>query len=177
MQAHVTALAALAALVAAGLALPLPLCAAEDAQVGTPAPTAPTDGAVSQPSPGVGALIATGEAQLAAGDAEAAVATLEQAVAADPTSSLARTRLGGARLMHQEYSAAIQDFRGALGADTNNADAFVGMAVAYLHSGEYALARAALGEARRLAPDKAAQIDQVLVNLDQREAGAAPPRH
>ncbi len=174
MPAHANAQVAL---LAAGLALILPLQAADQAQVGTPAPSVATDGAVSHPPHGVQALIAAGEAQLAAGEAEAAVATLEQAVAADPKSSLARTRLGGARLMRQEYSAAIQDFRGALGADPNNADAFVGMAIAYLHNGDYALARAALGEARRLAPDKGAEIDQVLVYLDRREAGGASPNH
>ena len=120
-------------------------------------------------------MIAAGEAQLAEGKTEEAIATLEGAVAVDPRSTLAHTRLGGARLMHQEYGAAIQDFRNALAADPNNADAFVGMAVAYLHSGDYALARAALGEARRLAPAKAAEIDQVLSYLDRRESGEGPP--
>ena len=59
--------------------------------------------------------------------------------------------------------------------DPNNADAFVGMAVAYLHSGDYALARAALEEARRLAPEKGAQIDQVLAYLDRRSGEAIAP--
>jgi Tfp pilus assembly protein PilF len=128
-----------------------------------------------QPIPDAKALIAAGEAQLAEGKADEAVATLERAVAAAPHSSLAHTRLGGARLMRQEYSAAIQDFRNALGADPNNADAFVGMAVAYLHSGDYALGRAALGEAKRLAPAKGPEIDQVFIYLDRREAGSEPP--
>ena len=154
----------LSTLLVAALALPLAAQAADEA----PAP------GVAQDS-GVAALIATGEALLAAGESDAALATLDQAVAADPQSSIARTRLGGARLMRQEYSAAIEDFRGALAVDPNNADAFVGMAVAYLHSGDYTLARAALEEARRLAPEKGAQIDQVLVYLDRRAGEAIAP--
>ncbi len=127
--------------------------------------------------PDAQALIAAGEAQLAQGKAEEAITTLQQAVAADPKSSLAHLRLGGARLMRQENRAAIADFRNAIGADPNNADAFVGMAVAYLHSGDYALARAALGEAKRVAPAKAAEIDRVLSYLDEREGAAGPASH
>ena len=156
MPAHPVALAAL---LAAVLFVPLSSNAADQAQ-----PTADAK-----------ALIAAGEAQLAEGKADEAVATLERAVAADPGSSLAHTRLGGARLMHQEYSAAIKDFRNALAADPNNADAFVGMAIAYLHSGDQALARAALEEARRLAPAKGPEIDRVLGYLDRREAVVTPP--
>jgi Tfp pilus assembly protein PilF len=133
--------------------------------------------AAQPPAPDAQALIAVGEAQLAEGKAAAAIVTLEQAVAADPKSSLAYLRLGGARLMRQENTAAIADFRNAVGADPNNADAFVGMAVAYLHSGDYALARAALGEAKRLAPAKGPEIDKVLSNLDAREGAAAPAGH
>jgi Tfp pilus assembly protein PilF len=127
------------------------------------------DAAQPQSAPGVKSLIATGEAQLAQGKVDEAIATLSSAVAVDPKSTQAYTRLGGARLVKQEFSAAIGDFRSALAADPNNADAFIGMALAYLHSADYALARAALGEARRLAPDKAPKIDEVLTYMDQRE--------
>jgi tetratricopeptide (TPR) repeat protein len=158
MPAHVVALAAL---LAVALSVALPSGAADQPQ---------------QPSD-THALIAAGEAQLAEGKPDEAVATFTQAVAADPKSSLAHTRLGGARLLKQEYSAAIQDFRNALAADSNNADAYVGMAVAYLHSGDYPLARAALGEARRLAPAKAPEIDRVMGYLDRRESGETPAGH
>lgn len=149
----------LVALFAAALSLPLTAVVADQ----------------SQASPDIKSLIATGEAQLAEGKVDEAIATLSNAVAADPKSSQAYTRLGGARLVKQEFSAAIGDFRSALAADPNNADAFIGMALAYLHSADYALARAALGEARRLAPDKAPKIDEVLTYLDQREGSAGVP--
>ncbi len=152
---------ALAVVLAALLSIPLPLRAADAAQPRT--------------APDLKALIATGETQLAEGKVDEAIATLSTAVAADPKSSQAYTRLGGARLVKQEFSAAIGDFRSALAADPNNADAFIGMALAYLHSADYALARAALGEARRLAPDKAPKIDEVLTYLDQREGSAGVP--
>jgi cytochrome c-type biogenesis protein CcmH/NrfG len=154
---------ALAAVLAAALSIPLQVRAADAAQ--------------PQTAPEVKSLIAAGEAQLVEGKVDEAIATLSIAVAADPKSSQAYTRLGGARLVKQEFSAAIGDFRSALAADPSNADAFIGMALAYLHSADYALARAALGEARRLAPDKAAKIDEVLTYMDQREAGVAPPGH
>jgi cytochrome c-type biogenesis protein CcmH/NrfG len=149
---------ALAPLLAAPLSLPLQVQALD-----VPQPQATAD---------TKALIAAGEAQLGEGKVDEAIATLSNAVAADPKSSQAYTRLGGARLVKQEFSAAIGDFRSALAADPNNADAFIGMALAYLHSADYALARAALGEARRLAPDKAPKIDEVLTYMDQREGGA-----
>ena len=158
MPAHPVALAAL---LAAVLSVPLSASAADQPQA----------------VPDANALIAAGEAQLAEGKTDEAVATLERAVAADPGSSLAHTRLGGARLMRQEYSAAIQDFRNALAADANNADAFVGMAIAYLHSGDQALARAALEEARRLAPVKGPEIDKILRYLDERAAVPDPAGH
>ena len=161
-----------AALLAAALCTPFHAQAA-DAPAGA--------GAQSQVQPqgqsasAASSLIAAAEAQLAEGKVDEAVATLTQAVAADPSSSLAHTRLGGAKILKQEYSAAIRDFRNALAADPNNADAFVGMAVAYLHSGDHALARAALGEAKRLAPAKGPEIDKVLDSLDRGETGDVPP--
>jgi cytochrome c-type biogenesis protein CcmH/NrfG len=152
---------ALAAVLAAALSIPLQVHAADATQ--------------PQSAPEVKSLIAASEAQLAEGKVDEAIATLSNAVAADPKSSQAYTRLGGARLVKQEFSAAIGDFRSALAADPNNADAFIGMALAYLHSADYALARAALGEARRLAPEKAPKIDEVLIYMDQREGSAGLP--
>ncbi len=99
-----------------------------------------------------------------------ALSTLEQAVAADPKSSLAYTRLGGAQLLHQDHASAIGSFRQAIMLDGNNADAFVGMAMAYLHGGDYALARAALEEAKRIDPAKQAKIDEVIAYINGREA-------
>jgi tetratricopeptide (TPR) repeat protein len=109
--------------------------------------------------------------QSSAGDLDAALNTLQEAVEKAPDSSLVHTRLGGVRVLRQEYDAGIKHFQRAIMLDQRNAVAFIGMAVAYLHLGQYSLARAALDEAGRLDPSKQAQIDRVLSWIDQRTGG------
>ena len=118
-----------------------------------------------------GALVEKGEAQLKAGEIDAAVSTLQEAVAADPKSSLAYTRLGGAQVMKQDYDAGLVSFKQAIALDAGNASAFVGMAVAYLHSGRYPLARAALEEAKRIDPSKQVEVDKLIAWIDRRASG------
>lgn len=117
-------------------------------------------------------LIADGESRLKTGELEAGLSLFRQAAEQDPTSSLAHTRMGGALLLKQEHGPAIAAFRQAIMLDGNNADAFVGMAMAYLHSGDYALARASLEEAKRIDPTKQPKVDEVIGYIDRREAGA-----
>ena len=114
------------------------------------------------------ALIAAGESKLKIGEIDAAIVDLRQAVVVDPASSRAQTRLGGALLLKQQNAAAIDAFRAAITLSANNADAFIGMAIAYLHSGDDALARAALEEAKRIDPTRAAKIDELIASIDQR---------
>ena len=121
-------------------------------------------------------LIQQGEAQLAAQDIDGAIATLTQAVAADPESTLAHTRLGGAYLLGQRYNSAIEQFQQAIGLAPDNAGAFIGMGMAYLHGGETGPARAAFTEAKRLAPDKAADLDELIGRIDQGNATPQAPR-
>lgn len=116
------------------------------------------------------ALIAQGEAKLNAGEIDSGLALFRQAVEAAPDSSLAYTRLGGALLLKQENAQAIEAFRTAIMKDGNNADAFIGMAIAYLHGSDYALARASLDEAKRIDPSKAAKLDELISKIDQRES-------
>ena len=116
-------------------------------------------------------LVLQGESQMKTGQIDAAIETLRQAVATDPGSSLAHTRLGGALLLKQENAEAIETFRKAIMLDGDNADAFVGMAIAYLHSGDYALARASLEEAKRIDPAKAPKVDELIAYIDRRESG------
>jgi tetratricopeptide (TPR) repeat protein len=120
-----------------------------------------------------GALIRRGETELQAGQFGAAIATLQQAIAADPNSSLAYTRLGGAQVLNRDYAAGIQSFKQAIMLDGKNGAAFVGMAVAYLHQGEDALARTALEEAKKVDPSKQEEVDKVISLIDQR-TGTAP---
>ena len=113
-------------------------------------------------------LVLQGETQLKAGQIEEAIVTLQQAVAVDPGSSLAYTRLGGAQILHQEYEAGIASFKQAISLDGKNADAFVGMAVAYLHTSRFALARAALEEAKGIDPAKQVKVDELIAWIDER---------
>ncbi|MEN8168346.1 MAG: tetratricopeptide repeat protein [Pseudomonadota bacterium] len=124
-------------------------------------------------SNGTDALLDLSYEQTKAGKLDDALSTLQQAVTKDPTSSLAHSRLGGIRLLRQEYSAGIKDFQQAIMLDQNNASAFVGMAVAYLHMSQYSLARAALDEAAKIDPAKKPEIDKVLAWIEQRTQSTA----
>ena len=112
-----------------------------------------------------------GEALMQQGKNQEALEVLNRAVAANPKSSLAYTRLGGAQLLQQQYAAGIENFRQAIMLDGKNADAFVGMAVAYLHTARYDMARAALEEAKGIDASKTAEVDKLIAWIDER-AGA-----
>ena len=71
-------------------------------------------------------------------------------------------------MLGQRYDNAISQFQQAIGLDANNASAFIGMGIAYLHSNRLGAAKAALGEAKRLVPDKANQIDDLINRVEQR---------
>jgi tetratricopeptide (TPR) repeat protein len=109
-----------------------------------------------------------------AGQLDKALDTLREAVNKDPDSSLGYTRLGGVRLLRQEYTEGIRDFQHAIILDQSNASAFIGMAVAYLHMGRYELAKAALDEAEKLDPSKQTEIGKVVAWIEQRTKNTAP---
>jgi len=113
-------------------------------------------------------LIEQGEALMQQGKNEEALEVLNRAVEANPESSLAYTRLGGAQLLQQQYAAGIESFRQAIMLDGKNADAFVGMAVAYLHTARYDMARAALEEAKGIDVSKTAEVDKLIAWIDER---------
>jgi Flp pilus assembly protein TadD len=114
-------------------------------------------------------LIQQAQVQSEAGNVDQAISLLNQAIQLAPDSSLAYTRLGGMQLLQRDYSSGIKNFQQAIMLDGQNADAFIGLSVAYLHLGRYSLAREALKEASRLGPDKQQEINNVLAWLDQRD--------
>ncbi|MET0028585.1 MAG: tetratricopeptide repeat protein [Candidatus Thiodiazotropha sp.] len=114
-------------------------------------------------------LIAQAVAASEKGELKQARSLLLEAVAQSPDSSLAYTRLGGVQLLQQEYGPGIESFQQAIMLDKGNADAFIGLSLAYLHQGRHALAREALKEASKLGTAKQQEIDKVLVWLDQRD--------
>ena len=122
---------------------------------------------------GVDALILDGQTQAGEGRLDDALATLQKAVREYPDSSVAYTRLGGIQVLKQQYRRGIESFQQAVMLDGSNADAFVGMALAYLHLGRYEPARQALREAEKLDASKKTEIARVLAWFDRRSADAA----
>lgn len=113
-------------------------------------------------------LLEQGYLETQKGQLSDAVKTLQSAVALAPESSLAHTRLGGVYVLNQSYRDGIESFQQAIMLDPSNSNAFVGMAVAYLHTGQFTLARAALDEAGKLDPQKQPEIDKLQAWIDQR---------
>lgn len=120
----------------------------------------------------VASLMEKGQQQLDAGELEQALLTFQQVVVEDPTSSVGYTRLGGVRLLRQEYRAGVESFQRAITLDQQNAEAFVGMALAYLHLGQYQLARESLKQAQLLDPAKTEEIERVMAWIDQRSTAS-----
>ena len=101
-------------LITTGTVLTLSIALAMEPGIAESTPASSTKPASAvNPANSVGVLIEQAEAQLERGETQTAIATLRQAIAADPSSSLAYTRLGGAYLLNQDYSSAIDQFQQA----------------------------------------------------------------
>jgi Tfp pilus assembly protein PilF len=111
-------------------------------------------------------LIARGMSLLEQGKLEPAREAFAAATRADPTSVEAHMRLAGACIAQNDFAAAIPVYRQAIGLDPNNAKAFIGLGIAYLHGGNKSLARAALEEAIRLEPGRETQLASVIATLN-----------
>ena len=123
----------------------------------------------------VGLRASFAEDQLANADRLAAEGKLSEAIEAyslvlerHPERADVHARLGGMYLMQQQYADAINSFQRSITLDVGQARAFVGMGMAYLHTGRHSLARAALEEARRIKPELSDDIEPVLVWMDSR---------
>ena len=70
-------------------------------------------------------------------------------------------KLGGLLLSNSNYAAAIQIYQHTIGLDANNAKAWMGLGMAYLHGGQRELSRAAFSEAVRIDPGRKTQLAQL----------------
>jgi Tfp pilus assembly protein PilF len=104
----------------------------------------------------------------AEGKLEAAQSKFEEAVKANPKSVEAQMKLAGMQITRQNFTAAIYTYRNALAIDPNNAKAWMGMGMCYLHTGAREMARAAFEEALRVDPKRKQQIDPILAELDSK---------
>lgn len=123
-------------------------------------------GATAAPAEAV-ERIAEGRQLLEKGQLPPARAAFEAATRADPRSVDAHLRLAGVHIAMNDFVAAIDVYKQAIGLDPHNAKAFIGLGIAYLHSGDKSLTRAALQEALRIEPGRSAQLAPILAQLDE----------
>ena len=114
------------------------------------------------------ATLARADEEIAAGAYDAARQTLDEAVQLSPQSSKAHQKMAALHMIQREYSQSIPLFQQAIGLDAKNGGAFIGLGFAYLHSGRYGPARAALLEAQSLLPHTATEIQQIISWIDGR---------
>lgn len=120
-----------------------------------------------------GQRVAAGFALWQAGDLDGAENAFREAVSADPTAAEPRMKLAGLLISRQRYREGIEQFQEVVGHSPGNANAFVGMAIGYLHLGQTPLAAAALEEALRADPASAARVEPLLARVRERLAAVA----
>ncbi|MDD5029832.1 MAG: tetratricopeptide repeat protein [Rhodoferax sp.] len=107
-------------------------------------------------------------ADLADSERDQAQATFARAVSAEPTSLQVHMKLAGLQLSRQDFKASIPTYQAAIGLDANHDKAWLGIAFAYLHTGQDALAAAAFDAAIRINPANRDQLAPVLDKLQAR---------
>lgn len=115
------------------------------------------------------ALLAQGYQEWSKGHLDKAQKLYEKAVQLEPGSVEARMKLAGLLLSGNNFVASIKEYQKVIGLDPKNAKAFIGLAIAYMHSGDKGLTRAALNEALRLEPARKDQLAPLLAQLDKQD--------
>ena len=77
-------------------------------------------------------------------------------------------KLAGLYIARQEYRVGVETFQKAIGIQPDNANAFIGMAIGYLHMGDTGLAYAALEEAVRIDPDSRERVAPLMAHIETR---------
>jgi len=103
------------------------------------------------------------------GDITTALEQFQQLATEQPGSASIHEGLGSAWLLNQHYRDAANAFQRAISEDASRGDAFIGLAVSYIHMGMFPHAKAALQEARQRKPESASDIDNLLSWLEQKE--------
>lgn len=116
-----------------------------------------------------------GQQKAVAGDIKGALEVYQGIVQAQPDSYEAHARLGGMQLLDQHYSDAVRSFQQAISLGDDGTRSFIGMGMAYLHMGQMSLARAAFVEAKARGVKNPADVDEILVWIDQRGSNDTRP--
>ncbi len=114
--------------------------------------------------------IETGNRYWEAGDLDRAEASYRRAIEQEPGSVDAHMKLAGLYIARQRYKAGVETFQQAIGLNPENANAFIGMAIGYLHMGDHQLAYAALEEALRVDPAKHDRVEPLMRQIEARLA-------
>lgn len=114
-------------------------------------------------------LLAQGYQEWSKGHLDKAQKLYEKAVQLEPGSVEAHMKLAGLLLSGNNFTASIKEYQRVIGLDPKNAKAFIGLAIAYMHSGDKGLTRAALNEALRLEPARKDQLAPLLAQLDKQD--------
>ena len=109
-----------------------------------------------------------GDKLYAAGNITGALEYFEKAVMQNPASAELWFKLARTQMLNNQNSASVKSYQKAISLDQNNALAFVGMAIAYLHIGQYNHAKASLTEAARIDPSKKAEVEKVLLQIEDK---------
>lgn len=112
-------------------------------------------------------LMKKGDKQWEANQLDAAMESYLAAEKADPGSVELLMKKAGLQMMTLHYSDAVETYQKAIGLDPQNAKAFIGMGVSYLHNGAMVLAKAAFEEAIKIEPARKAQLEPALVNIEE----------
>lgn len=108
-----------------------------------------------------------GDQALSSGQLNTAFKAFNKAAALQSESEAIQQRLGTINLLKGRYTNSIRHFHKTLGFNEKNVKAFLGLGMAYLHLGQYPLAKAALQEARQYSNNKN-DIDLIIKWLENR---------
>lgn len=109
-----------------------------------------------------------GDKLYADGNIKGALGHFEKAVKQDPASAESWFKLARTQMLNNQYSASVKSYQKAITIEQSNALAFIGMAISYMHMGQYNHAKASLTEASRLDPTKKTEVDKVLLQIDRK---------
>lgn len=126
------------------------------------------------PTPEFDGYINQGDKELSTGQLDAALSSFQKAAAIQSDTELIQQKLANVYLLKGEYANSIKYFHNTLGFNAKSSKAFIGLSLAYLHTGQYALAKAALEEARPYS-EKKQDIDKLIDWIKSRQHNQLQP--
>lgn len=119
-----------------------------------------------EPAGAPAVLIAKGDQLWLAGKLDEAQKIFEQAVKTDPRATEAYLKLGGLQLSRNDFTGSIQTYQHVIGLEPKNVRAWMGLGIAYLHTGKNELSRSAFDEAIKMEPARKEQLEPLIAKLN-----------